>query len=115
MIHTTATVIYPSEPKISPLGSIKIKLRFSQNKHVNGYGHGAPYFITLRWWLPDGFSVNCEKTVLLPQVGAHTNGVVETQAEIFAPEILSDENRLVIEARADGKMTLGYIPITLLG
>ena len=114
-LHTRATVIYPGDPKISPFETVKIKLRFSQNRSVNGGGHGAPYFIALRWWLPDGFSVKCEKCVMMPQVSAHTDGLVETEAEITAPENVFEVNRLVIEAAADWKMALGYIPITLLG
>lgn len=114
-MHTRATVMLPSDPKIGPLQTLKFKIRFAQNRDILGEGESAPYFLRLRWWLPEGFAVKGERTLLLPQHNRHTDGTVEAEFEIVAPETLEPLNRLVLEVTAEGRLTVGYVPITLLG
>lgn len=114
-MHTTATVIYPSEPKIEPLQTMKVKIRFGQIEANSGGYCGAPYYLNFRCWEPDGFVVKCPPCVLMNQRNEHTSGNSEIEIEITAPEKIKAINRLVLETVADEKMTIGYIPITLLG
>jgi hypothetical protein len=59
--------------------------------------------------------VKGENCVLLPHLTVHSPQMTETEFEIFVPEQIGVSNRLVLEMEADGKMTVGYVPVTLLG
>lgn len=111
-IHTSATVILPGEPKILPGESMKIRVRFEQNKER--FTDVYPLFVQLRWIVPEGFSVKGEKCLRLPHNNSHYNATIETEFEITA-ESTAPVNRLVLEAVVEGKLTAGYIPIVLFG
>lgn len=115
-LHTRVTVVLEEEPKIKPLQTVKVKIRFEQNTLLNNGGGGdAEYFLNLRWWLPDGFTVKGERCVLMTHATAHTKPMVETEVEFTVPEKLEPLNRVVLEISSSDKMTLGYVPINLLG
>lgn len=114
-LHTDATVVFESEPKIQPLQTYKIKIIFEQKYLTDAKWCVSPYYLKLRWWLPEGFTVNGANVVCVEQYDPHANGKAEAEFEIIAPQTLQPVNRLVLEAEAIDKMTVGYIPVTLLG
>ena len=116
MIHSTATVILPGNPKIKPGESMKVKVVLENNVrvHKRGLSQSAPMFMKLRWLLPEGFSVTGDKCVHLDHWNAHNTGIAECEFEISC-ESCDSINRLVLEIVADGRLTSGYLPIVLLG
>ena len=113
-IPATAYVTLDREPEIAPLGEIGVKLRFENNveSHEN-----SPYNISLRWILPDGFSVEGGRRALrIPQRSSHDPAPhVEVEFRILAGETVEVTNRILLEALFDGRPTAMYIPILLLG
>ncbi len=64
---------------------------------------------------PEGFTVNGANVVCVEQYDPHANLKAEAEFEIVALQTLQPVNRLVLETEAIDKMTIGYIPVTLLG
>ena len=101
-------------PEITPSANKSIKVIFSNNIHVYD---AKNYALSFRWWLPDGFSVEGPRGMILRNtVFARTN-VSERTAEFMltAKEELAAANRCVLEVTAAGRPTPLYIPITFLG
>ena len=71
--------------------------------------------LTMRWWLPDGFSVSGRKTAVLTHVTGHSKGECLLEYTLSAGETIEAVNRCVLEITAVGRPTPMYIPITLLG
>lgn len=112
--HTKATVMMYDEPKIAPLQNRKITIQFAQDLKRNGWC-ASNYTLKFRWWLPEGFEVKGDKTLYLWHYTALTDFKGSVDFEISIPEKIEAINRLVLEVEASDKMSLGYIPITLLG
>lgn len=112
--HTKAYVSMGEDPKIKPLETKKITVRFEQNLWKNGWC-ASNYTLKFRWWLPDGWKLVGDKTSALWHRTALTKSEGTVEFEITAPEYVEANNRLVLEVEASDKMSIGYIPITFLG
>ena len=116
--YASAIVSYEGEPYIEPNETKKIKIRFLNN--INIYGN-VQYFLKLRVLGNDSFSVKSPKTVFLSRWSVfdvnflHDSPYVDVEIEITAGEKVEAQNRIVIEAIADGRVTAGYIPIVFVG
>ena len=99
-------------PDITPGCQKKVTISISNNQNI--YDCGV-YNANLRWWLPEGFTVDGQKTLNIPQISNYYPGYRETTVTINVPEKIDFENRCVLEISAVGRMTPMYIPIILLG
>lgn len=101
-----------SSPDITPCCEKKVTVKVTNN--IPEYDCGV-YNLNLRWWLPEGFTVEGRKTVSLHQRSTYYNAMAETTVTIKVPENFDAENKCVLEISAVGRMTPMYIPILLLG
>ncbi|MBR5515448.1 MAG: ADP-ribosylglycohydrolase family protein [Clostridia bacterium] len=108
-IHSKATVIFEGEPKIAPNGELRGKLSVISCMP-------DPRNIEFNWILPEGWSVRAPKSVYLRH---WYNQLVDRPTiidfTITAGEQVDSMNRIVVEAKAPGRPTVGYIPVTVLG
>ena len=113
-----AEVTLEPTPDITPNGEVKVHIDF-----INKFRHheNNPYNLSLRWFLPDGFTVEGgRKAVLLDEWSPHTGAwYVEPKTSldfvIKAGDSVEPINRIVVEVVAEGRPNIMYIPITLLG
>ncbi|MBQ8409796.1 MAG: ADP-ribosylglycohydrolase family protein [Clostridia bacterium] len=100
-------------PDIKPGEEIKVNVLMRNNIHAyeNMY-----HSMSMRWWLPDGFSVDCSsQTITLPSWNPHVDGACGFSFTIKAGDKVEPINRCVLELTATDRMTPMYAPITLLG
>lgn len=109
-----AIVNLAAAPDIKPLGECRIHIDFVNKvmEHEN-----APINLSLRWILPEGFQVTEGRGALrIAHNSSHSKDhCVGADFVITAGETVQPANRLVLEVVADGRPTILYIPITLLG
>lgn len=101
-------------PDIVASGEKKIHLTF-ENKYL--IYHSRPYNLTFRWWLPEGFSVEGKKSLILDNFNGSNSKYLAKSSITFAikaGETLQAENKCVLEVVAQGYYTPMYIPILLL-
>ncbi len=108
----TAVVTYEGAPEIKPNGTLKVHIRFENN--FKTYGNGL-YNLSLRWLLPEGFTVEGPKGLMLQHFNAHNTNSVEADYLITAGDQVVATNRLVLEAVVEGHFLTGYIPLVLVG
>lgn len=109
----SADVVLDGAPEIAPLGERKVRIVVSNNY---GAFDGSLYNLTLRWWLPDGFSAEGgRKAVVLPRKDSHNDATCAVEFTLRAGESVNAVNRCVLEIVGEGRITPMYIPITLLG
>ena len=108
-IHTKARVSFKAEPKVEPNGEIYCKINLISCMP-------DPRNIMLKWHLPEGWTVKGPGSVYLRHWYNQLRDT-STAAEfvITAGENVEPLNRLVVEAIAPGRPTVGYIPVTILG
>ena len=109
----TAIVSYDGAPEISPNGEKKIHIQFRNN--CDAFDNTL-YNLNLRWWLPDGFSVEgCRKMLTLPHKNYHQTASCDIDVTIKAGEIVDAVSRCVLEVTATDRSIPLYVPIVLLG
>ena len=109
----SADVVVEDGPDVTPMGEKKVKFTFINNYAAFDRGY---YDLTLRWWLPEGFTVSGGKTALmLPRKDRRQTGTVSTEFTITAGESVAPTNRAVLEIVGEGRHTPMYIPVVLLG
>lgn len=105
--------VWDQTPDIAPNGSIGVSITFTNRHLVFG---NVPHNLTLRWWLPEGFSVSGgHKTVVLPPVDGHEVPWTTERFTITAGDRVEPVNRIVVEVLVEGRPTPGYISMVLLG
>ena len=81
------------------------------NLHEN-----MPYGVSLRWILPEGFTAEGKRSMLLDHWTSHSKFPhCETNVLIKAGDTVAETNRLVLELTVAGRPTAVYCPIVLLG
>ena len=118
-------VTYDRAPDIAPGEELGVTLRLlhpvqSREKRNSAAFGNVPYSLNLRWWLPEGFTVEGKRSVFLYH---HTSrdgypGRVpyhDIRCVIRAGEQVEAVNRLVLEVMADGRPTAAYVPLVLMG
>ncbi len=109
----TAIIAYDGDPEISANGEKKLHITLKNNFTVFD---NKLYNLELRWWLPDGFTVEGAKnSVALPHYNAHQRAKCEFDVIIKAGETVNAQNKCVLEVSAMGRSIPLYIPIVLLG
>lgn len=109
-----AFVTLADTPDILPLGECKIHIDFVNKTDAH---ENSPYNLSLRWILPEGFYVKSGRSaVRIAQASSHSpDHCGSVDFLIAAGENVQAVNRLVLEVVADGRPTILYLPITLLG
>lgn len=116
--YASAIICYDGNPTIAPNETKRVTVRFINNIPV--YGNGQ-YFLKFRFLCDDEFSVKGPKTALISRWSVfdvdfnHDCPYTDVVFEITAKEKVLPQNRIVIEAVADGRVTVGYIPLIFLG
>lgn len=105
-------VTWDRQPDIRPNGEIGVKVTFLNQRQIYG---NMPHFVSLRWILPDGFTAESPLSALVPHVNSHNPGFDEIRAVIRAGESVQAINRIALEVVIDGRCTVGYVPMMLLG
>ncbi len=100
-------------PRDSSSGRKKIHIEFKNDFRVFD---STLYNLNLRWWLPDGFTIEggC-KSLTLTHINAHQDGSCELDVTIKAGDSVEAMNRCVLEVTAIGRSLPLYVPIVLLG
>lgn len=112
-LFATATVIWDGAPDIAPGESKKVTLRFHNHDMTLG---NNPYNLSLRWILPEGFTVSGGKNALfLCHCNSHNLLEVEETYTITAGETVAPINRIAVEVVTAQRPTVTYIPLILLG
>ena len=110
----SAEVVLDREPDIAAGDEIKVSIT-CYNNHLS-FDNGQ-YGLSMRWWLPDGFTVSGKQTMCLPRISSKRDPLGRCFAEftIKAGDMVAPTNRCVLEITADGRITPMYIPIVLMG
>ena len=109
----SADVVLDGVPEIKPFGEKKVTI--SLTNQYDKYGR-VFYYADLRWWLPEGFEVECQRTVQISTNDyTHYNGISTFEATIRAGETVATLNRIVLEVYIEGRVLPLYIPIHLIG
>ncbi len=98
-------------PDIAPMGEIKAHLSL-QNKCSF---ENQPHPLSLRWILPEGFSVEGKRSVMLPEFTPHSHGDTYLDFTLKAGETVDAVNRVVLELDPIGRHQPMYISFVLLG
>lgn len=75
----------------------------------------AHYALSFRWWLPEGFEVEGNKSSYVGSQGDYRYGKPTVDTFKIKTTKTESVNRLVLEISTPGRPTLTYLPITLLG
>lgn len=97
---------------IVPNGEIRVKINLEANREVYGF---IPYNISLRWWLPEGFSVEGKKFITLPSWRMNRSSTVTEEYVIKAGDKVQANNDVVVELNFEGRVAKGYISIPVRG
>lgn len=100
-----------STPEISPLGEVKVHVDLGAKQCYENQQHT----VSLRWLLPEGFSVSGRQSAFIPRKDKHTKNETSLDFVITAGERIAPENRVVLEVTSHGRHTAMYISFVLLG
>ncbi len=113
-------VTYDRAPDIAPgeeLGVTVSLIHSASYKYrsVCSFGN-LPLALELRWWLPEGFTVEGKRTVVLEHNNSHHRcPQKDIHVIIKAGERVEAVNRVVLEVTADGRPTACFVPMQLMG
>jgi hypothetical protein len=113
-------VNYDKAPSIKPNDEIGVTFTFYNRIDIGTprcrslFGN-IPYFLNFRWILPEGFTVDCPKSAVIPAIDARSNAKSTMKATIRCGENIEAINRIVLEIVTDGRMMPSYVPFVLLG
>ena len=109
----TAIVTLDGDPEIAPMGEKKVHIKLKNNYFAFDQ---YLYNLELRWWLPEGFTVEgCRKAVTLMHKNTHQTASCDLDVTIKAGESVDAANRCVLEVTATDRHSALYVPILLLG
>jgi len=100
-----------SATDIVPMGEVDIHIDFSSKLAYDN----QPYTASLRWILPEGFSVDGKKSLFIPGLDIHTDPMAKYDFTLKAGENVAPENRIILEVTSHGRHTVMYISFILLG
>lgn len=93
-------VTWDRQPDIRPNNEIGVKVTFLNQRQIYG---NMPYFVSLRWLLPEGFTADGSLSVRVPHVSSHDNGTAEIHTVLRAGERVEAINRIALEVVIDGR------------
>jgi len=109
-----AYVTLDKAPDIRPLEACNIHITFANKRHTH---ENSPYNLSFRWILPEGFTVeNGCSALRLAHETTHANDYYsDIDFALRAGDNVQPVNKLILEVNVEGRPTVMYIPITLLG
>jgi hypothetical protein len=109
-------VVLPDGPDIEPNGNVPVSVNIYNNYHRHLH-ENSPYNLSLRWILPDGFTVEGgRRAVYLDEASPHDYApCAKINVKVNAGERVEPVNRIVLEIVAEGRPTAVYVPVVLLG
>lgn len=116
-IHHKVRVIYDADPSVEPNGEIPMRIEFNKKSGRNTVG---PSHISLRWILPEGWTVSGAKKELYishnrPSIATLPDLQSTLSFTIHAGEDVAFCNRIILEAIYEGHPMPMLIPITIYG
>lgn len=105
-----AQLSFDRAPVIQPNGEIGVTLRID-SKH---YFEDEPRTLCFRWLLPEGFTAEGKRTMMIKAFNPHSDGSATTSFVIRAGEHVAEKNRIVLEITVDGRYTPLYLSVPLL-
>ena len=111
----SADIVLDRAPDIAPNGECGVHLTCTNNWRIYDK---SQYNLTLRWLLPEGFTVEGgRQTLHMPRYSSSHSPAANCMTEfvIRAGEHVAPVNRCILEIIGEGRATPMYIPITLLG
>lgn len=106
----TATVSYNKFPRLHANEELKVHIHFNNR-------FGIPHNLSVRFLMPDGFTVKGDKSVYLQHLSAHNNliGAADADYIITAGENTESYNRIIVEVLAEGRPSIGLFEMVILG
>ena len=105
-------VVLDGAPDVEPMEEKRVKISIFNRRYVLD---NKLYNLTMRWWLPEGFTVKGKQTAVLFHKSSHNAGSCTLEYTLTAGETVAASNRCVLEIVAEGRPAPMYIPVTLLG
>ena len=99
------------EPEINPNEEIGLTVFFNSKCCFED----EPRNVTMRWILPEGFTVSGRKSLMVHGFNPHSTGQASTRFVIKAGEHVEAMNRAILEIVTLGRCTPMYISVPLLG
>ena len=99
------------EPEINPGEEIGLTVFFNSKCCFED----EPRNVTMRWILPEGFTVSGRKSLMVHGFNPHSTGQASTRFVIKAGEHVEAMNRAILEIVTLGRCTPMYISVPLLG
>lgn len=106
-----AEVMLDSSPDIAPQESKTITVNVGCNRMLGD----ELCNLNCRWWLPDSFEVSGKMTAIVTNRNAHDSGIATFNFVIKAGDVVSVNNRCVLEIMPQGRSIPLYVSILLLG
>lgn len=109
--YVKARVTLDKAPDIKPNDEITAHISFQNRLSFENH----PHPLSLRWILPEGFSVEGKRSVIVPEFSPHGHGDIALDYVIRSGESVSATNRIVLELEPVGRHQPMYISFVLLG
>ena len=106
-----ADLTLSKEPLLGPGEELGVHIILRNNKVFENMQHP----LSLRWLLPEGYTVSCRGSILLQGWDLHNNGTVSLDAVIRAGDRVNPQERIVLEVTAPGRHTALYASFPLFG
>lgn len=105
-----------SDTEIQPNGEINVGITFALDRTYDNKQYG----LSLRWILPDGFTVEGKQNAILKRCewsscAKHGRGFVNLDFKLKAGENVQAANRIILEVTSPSRHTAMYISFLLLG
>lgn len=104
-----ATVELDSEPFIQPFATISGKITVRHNIKTGDQMH-----LNVKWFLPDGFSVDCTKNLLMNFRTGKTQSSI-CKFTITAGETVQANNDILIQIKCPNRPTSMFLPLHIMG
>ena len=104
-----AMVELDTEPSIKPFGTISGKITVKHDVRTGDQMH-----LNVKWFLPDGFTVDCPKNMLMNFRSGKTQSSI-CHFTITAGENVNADNDIVIQIKCPHRPTSMFLPLHIMG
>ena len=108
-LHANLTL--DREPWMAPGEEMGIRIQFVNDIDFEN----IPQPLSLRWILPEGFTVSGKKDLMLRHYDAHIKGTASVQAVLRAGDQVQSRNRIILEVTVPGRHTALYASFLIFG
>ena len=104
-------VCFNDDPHVKPNGSVRLKFQIKGNDRFGN----SPYNFSLRWLLPDGWSVAAPARHYHNARTWRYEDISEFEATVYAGDTVEPLNRIILEMTVPQRPTVCLIPIGIIG